>query len=269
MSQKIKTFESQLNRLVGVGQKLRLAIKLDCFEDKVKEQIIDELGVKDGEKLIGSLPDFRSAYQDWYSESLALVKQVLPDRYEDFKSHYQFPRVRKEITAVNYKVADYLQGLSRQRHGGNIIVDGSAAILEFEQQLNIVLAARNTLHSALINLTLILQADLYDSEVDSARALAKSGFLRAAGAICGVVLEKHLKQVCESHGITIRKKNPGISDLNQTLKEENAIDVPEWRFVQHLADIRNICDHAKDVEPTKDQVDDLIGGVNKVLKTVF
>ena len=72
------------------------------------------------------------------------------------------------------------------------ICDGSAAIPEFKQQLNIVKAARDVLDSTLIDLTSILQADLFDSELDSARALMKSGFFRLAGAICGVIIEKHL-----------------------------------------------------------------------------
>ncbi len=36
-----------------------------------------------------------------------------------------------------------------------------------------------------------------------------------------------------------------------------------------LADIRNVCDHKKEKEPTEQQVTDLIDGTNKVLKTVF
>ena len=114
-----------------------------------------------------------------------------------------------------------------------------------------------------------MQADLFDSEFDTARALAKSGFLRAAGAICGVIIEKHLLHVCKIHGIAIRKKNPGISDLNQALKDNGLVTVPQWRFNQHLADIRNLCDHAKGKEPIKDEIEDLMSGTEKVLKTIF
>jgi hypothetical protein len=35
-----------------------------------------------------------------------------------------------------------------------------------------------------------------------------------------------------------------------------------------LADIRNICDHNKQKEPTDTQVTDLIDGTEKILKTV-
>ena len=44
--------------------------------------------------------------------------------------------------------------------------------------------------------------------------------------------------------------------------------MPQWRFVQHLADIRNICDHDRGKEPQKDEIDDLLSGTSKVLKTI-
>ena len=111
-------------------------------------------------------------------------------------------------------------------------------------------------------------ADIFDSELDAAGALAKNKFARAAGAVAGVVLEKHLTQVCENHSVKLSKKSPVVSDLNDALKEANIIDVSQWRFVQHLADIRNLCVHNKQVEPTIAQVDDLLAGINKVIKTV-
>ena len=42
-----------------------------------------------------------------------------------------------------------------------------------------------------------------------------------------------------------------------------------WRFIQHLADLRNLCDHDRESEPTNAQVDELISGINKIIKTVF
>lgn len=270
MSEKMKKFESDLKRLIDKGVKLNNAMNYEFYREEFKRQLIKVMDKDEMEIYIKNLPDFTLEYQSWYSESLTLIKQVLPDRFEDFKSYYEFPRVRKEITAANYRIRDCLQGLQITRgYNEVVIVDGKSAIPIFVQQLNIVKSAKATLTSSLIELTSILQADLFDSEIDSARALAKSGFLRAAGAICGVVIEKHLKQTCNSHEITIRKKNPAISDLNQALKDNNSISVPQWRFIQHLADIRNICDHDKGKEPDKNEIDDLISGTDKVLKTIF
>jgi uncharacterized protein (UPF0332 family) len=99
--------------------------------------------------------------------------------------------------------------------------------------------------------------------------LNKKGFTRGAGAIAGVVLERHLKQVCKNHNITITKRNPTINDLNQLLKDNNIIEVPDWRFIQRLSDLRNLCDHDKEKEPTRGEVEELINGVEKIIKTVF
>ena len=270
MSEKMKKFESDLDRLINQGDLLNAAIQYEWDREEFVRQLRKVIDKDKIEPSIKNLPSFTSEYQSWYSEAHALIKQVLPDRLEDFKSYYEFPRVRKEITAANYRIRDCLQGLSITRGFDRVvIVDGKSAIPIFAQQLNIVKAAKATLASSLIELTSILQADLFDSEIESARALAKSGFLRAAGAICGVVIEKHLKQACNTHGITIRKKNPTISDLNQALKDKNSISIPQWRFIQHLADIRNICDHDKGKEPEKNEIDDLISGTDKVLKTIF
>lgn len=130
-------------------------------------------------------------------------------------------------------------------------------------------AANRRFESSLFEIRQLVQADLFDGEIGAARELQKNKFLRAAGAIAGVVLEKHLRQVCDDHNIKVLKKNPSIGDLNELLKAESVIDVPQWRFTSMLADIRNICDHNKQKEPTEQQVTDLIDGTDKVLKTVF
>ena len=96
-----------------------------------------------------------------------------------------------------------------------------------------------------MDLTAVLQADLFDSEIESAGALPRPGISGRLGAICGVILEKHLHHVCDIHNIKVAKKNPGISDLIHLLKDGSVIMVAQWLFIQSLADIRNLCDHAK------------------------
>ena len=94
------------------------------------------------------------------------------------------------------------------------------------------------------------------------------GFLRAAGAICGVIIEKHFAQVCNSRSIVLKKKDPTISDYNDAFKD-SIYDTIEWRRIQRLGDIRNLCDHNKGREPTKEEVEELIAGTDRVIKTIF
>ena len=122
--------------------------------------------------------------------------------------------------------------------------------------------------SVLANIEGELYAELQDSEVAVARQLAKVS-LRAAGALVGVVIEGHLQKVAFVHGVKITKKNPTIADLNDPLKAASVIETPAWRKISFLADLRNICSHKKDVEPTKEQVEELMQGAEWLMKNVF
>ena len=145
----------------------------------------------------------------------------------------------------------------------------SAVAMRFVNQLAILESVQARFESSLFDIRQLVQADLFDSELDAARELARRGFLRASGAVAGVVLEKHLGQVAANHGITTRKKNPTIGDFNDLLKDGGVLDIPSWRQVQRLGDVRNLCDHNKEREPTKDEVEELIDGVEKYTKTLF
>ena len=268
MSEKSEKFAGQLERLIEQGDLLLSAIQYDCYPERFEEQMQKTEGKEKADEYLRLLPNFRLEYQAWYSEATAVVKQVLPDRLSDFVAYYEYPRARKAITFENYMIKDYLQGLQRSRFEKEI-AGPSAAIPEFVQQLGIVKAAEKSLNSSLFEIRSILQADLFDSEIDSAEALAEAGFLRGAGAMCGVVIEKHLREVCDQHSIRVQKARPTISNLNDYLRKGDVLSVPQWRFIQHLADIRNACDHHRDREPTSDEIQDLVNGTRRVMKTVF
>ncbi len=135
-------------------------------------------------------------------------------------------------------------------------------------QMQILVSLSSRIDSVLQDVTGHLFAELQDSELDAATQLKKIS-RRAAGALAGVVLERHLQRAAKNHKISIRKKAPTISDLNDPLKQAGVYDVPIWRKIQLLADIRNLCSHQKSAEPTDEQVEELIAGVNSVIKSVF
>lgn len=271
MPSNLDRYKKDLHSLIARGDTLSSAIQAECFPKEFERAAKEKFGEKANE-LIKSLPSFREAYQAWYSEAKALVRQLLPDRLSDFVRHYEKPKPRRDLTNENYRIEDYLQGLSSTKTVGweeRKVVGPDAAVPQFQQQLAILKSVRTRFESSLFNIRQLVQADLFDSELEAASELAKNKFTRAAGALAGVVLERHLAEVCDNHSIKVAKKALVISDLNNALKDANVIDVAQWRFVQHLADIRNLCDHNKKTEPTAVQVDDLIAGVMKITKTVF
>ena len=160
---------------------------------------------------------------------------ALTDRLPDFIRHYEKPKSRKSITHENYTIEDFLHGLRVTRSIGEYeekIVGPESAILQFRQQLPILKSVNARFESSLFDIRRLVQADLFDSELDAAQELSKNKFIRAARALAGVVLEKHLGQVCENHNVKVAKKDPTISELNDALMKSQAIDLPQWRFVR-------------------------------------
>lgn len=255
---------NDLDILVKKGAKLQFGLYHE-LKDHYQEAI-DKLDAK--QKKIIQESTFKDKYNAWYNEALSLVRQLMPERLEDFVSFYKQPK-RKEITSLTYTISDYLLGVEIKNSWKEVIVDGTAVVSKFQQQFLIIEALKNRFISSLYDIKQLVQSDMMDSELDSAKLLLHNGFLRSAGAICGVVLEKHFSTICESRNLKIGKKNPSINDYNQKLKDEAIIDVPTWRHICLLGDIRNLCDHDKKQEPTAEQVNDLIVGTDKIIKTVF
>jgi hypothetical protein len=210
---------------------------------------------------------FEKEYQRWYTEACAFIHQILPNRMEEFNKLYEKDPKRKTISYGSLSIQDWLLSI-RIAH-----VDENKQLgiiyKRLETQLEIVKSAEARFNSSLFDIHQLIQADLFDHELDTARELLKKGFLRAAGAVAGVVLESHLGEVCRNHKVKVTKKNPSLGDLYDLLKKEEVIEVTTWRFIQHLADLRNLCDHNKDQEPTTEDVSELIKGVDKIAKTVF
>ena len=210
--------------------------------------------------------EFGLAYQMWYSRASKVVELLGQERLEEFTSYYQIDPKRKTLDAGNYVIQDYVKNIvpGIPRHFDTESVTRMRVI----NQLQILKSLESRIESILQDVTGHLLADIQDSELKIADQLRKVS-LRAAGALAGVILEGHLQRVTQNHNITIRKKSPTIADLNDPLKNKGVYDIPTWRKIQLLADIRNLCSHKKGREPTDDEVVELITGVNTVIKSIF
>lgn len=258
ISEQIK---KELSALINEG------IKILVVESEEKGGRVKRGEEDDAQK---PLPTIMS-YQSWYTRALPVVRQLIPERYQEFQGQYKLDKRKDtEISFLTYTISDYLIGLriTRGWEKEEVVNPLSAFTSKFQHQITILRSAQDRIDSVLADIQGVLQSELFDSELDAANELLKKGHLKAAGALAGVTLESHLAKISANHNLKL-SKNPTISDFNDELKNEGIYDVPNWRFIQRLGDIRNLCVHAKDRDPTKDEVDELIKGVEKVIKTLF
>jgi len=211
---------------------------------------------------------FQYDYQRWYTRALKTVSSLAPDRLAEFKAYYEIDPKRKALGYGTYVIQDCFKNVVPNKLHHPQFDSRERTLICFFNQLTILKAVAERVDSVLDNIEGELYAELQDSELVIARQLSKVS-LRAAGALVGVVIEGHLQKVADSKGVKVAKKNPTIADLNDPLKAASVIDTPTWRKISFLADLRNLCSHKKDVEPTGEQVDELIQGAEWLTKNVF
>ena len=159
MSTNLDKFKADLKKLIELGDLLLLSLEYDCHPTEFKQQ----LG-SDADRVVKALPKFEASYQRWYSEAKSLIRQLLPDRLDDFVRHYEKPKTRKEITYENYKIEDSLQGLKVTRTGGyesKVLVDHSAGIPQFRQQIAILKSVEQRFESSLFEIRQLVTANMF------------------------------------------------------------------------------------------------------------
>lgn len=248
---------------------------MDKREELKKELkgLIDEvskLSVLAVESKDTSILNFGTAYQSWYTRALKIVEALANDRLEEFISYYKIDPKRKERNAQNYVIQDFIMGMgAREDLYGKPLWDTNNAIaIKVYNQLQILQSLQTRIDSVLSDVQGSLLSELQDKELATAEELLKIN-VRAAGSLVGVILENHLQRVMQNHHITVSKKNPTISEMNNLLKSNGIYDLPTWKKVEYLGSIRNLCSHKKEREPKKEEVEEIIAGVNKVIKEVF
>lgn len=239
--------------------------RTEAITDEIKALIEDGVQLT---KLDENLALMAYKYEPWYTRALLVVRQVIPEREDDFRQAYKLDR-RKELTPETYTISDFLLGLE-ETDGEEAMIDSRGIyVSKMILQVAILKAALAAASSVLSDMRAELRAELMDEEMAAARALLEADHVRSAGVICGVILDAHLSAVAARHDVKLRKRQPDISDWNDALKESEIIDIPMWRLIQYLAGLWDICAHAQDREPTPDEIMDLIDGIEKVTREVF
>jgi hypothetical protein len=107
----------------------------------------------------------------------------------------------------------------------------------------------------------LIQADVFDNELEQAEELFSAGYLPAAAVIAGVVLETTLRQMCVDNGIGIGK----LDKMNADLAKAGVYNRLHQKQITALADIRNSAAHGNATAFTKDDVNNMIRDVRRFI----
>lgn len=246
--------QKELEKLINEGQELDIMFRYKAqrpFHFSEEEyNVIKKFNTKDF--------ILEKAYNSFYTRTLTVLSKILPDRIDEFKECYisHNPNIYYDISRYLLQVQCASLKSSYETY----------AIKQFERQLGFLDAARDLINTTIFNIENNIRHNIYTDELDSADYLLKSGYIRAAGSVAGVVLENHLKVVCKSISTISLDGSETLSKYNMLLKNE--IGDVLWGRVDAISRIRNLCDHAKDSEPTKKDVQFLINETREILQEI-
>jgi len=115
----------------------------------------------------------------------------------------------------------------------------------------------------LISFKQLVQAEVFDSELEQAQALLDNNYKNAAAVIAGTVLETAIKELCMQYKIDIEKKK--LSRLNDELAREGVYNVLQQKKITALADIRNNAAHGNYENFNSDDVKGMIQDIERFL----
>ncbi len=109
--------------------------------------------------------------------------------------------------------------------------------------------------------TSLVQAEVFDSELEQAQTLLDAGYKSPAAVVAGVVLETSLRELCDQHSIAHAK----LDKMNSDLAKAGVYNKLQQKRITALADIRNSAAHGKPEEFSEQDVKDMIRDVERFL----
>ncbi|RBO82666.1 DUF4145 domain-containing protein [Marinomonas aquiplantarum] len=107
----------------------------------------------------------------------------------------------------------------------------------------------------------LIQADVFDSELEQANELLNSGYKLASAVIAGVVLETALRDLCVRESILTGK----LDKMNADLTKKGVYNKLQQKRITALADIRNSAAHGKPNDFSENDVKNMIKDIEQFL----
>ena len=107
----------------------------------------------------------------------------------------------------------------------------------------------------------LVQAEVFDSELEQAKELLDNGYKLAAAVISGVVLETSLRDLCDANSIP----HANLNSMNAQLAKAGVYSKLQQKRITAIADIRNSATHGKPDEFSNSDVENMMRDVEAFL----
>ncbi|MFL0802024.1 MAG: hypothetical protein K6L80_16375 [Agarilytica sp.] len=111
----------------------------------------------------------------------------------------------------------------------------------------------------------IVQADVFDTELEQANELLQSGYFVAAAVVTGVVLETALRELCDRTNIPVGK----LDKMNADLAKAAVYSKVTQKQITAYAGIRNSAAHGNSSEFSKSDVEQMVPAVEQFLSLIL
>lgn len=126
----------------------------------------------------------------------------------------------------------------------------------------VLLAAKDDYEGGYLSkLKILVQSEVFDSELEQADELLASGYTVAAAVIAGVVLETGLREMCSDNSLPSGK----LDKMNADLAKAGIYNKLVQKQITALADIRNSAAHGHPEQFSSDDVRNMIRDVQRLL----
>ena len=190
---------------------------------------------------------------EWEARGEGLIKEYQPEKVEKFRSYGE---EIQQATALG---------------GGRITEESPKAVSNrtinaMDLQIGMIRGVLGKIEMEELRARREISARVSRDEIERAWSLFEDEFIRSAGVIAAVAVERELLTQCEeTEGVTEYNPNHGISRLAQTLYEADQISKTEWNDLKALASIRETCAHAED--PSKSAVRRLLSDSEEFIRS--
>lgn len=202
------------------------------------------------------------------AEQLQKTFQTATMKHSEFTGNYQHIESNL-ITNWSVKVKNLLSKICTAQSEQLIAFNEAEKLVNFDNNVErlkrmeaVFLAIKEDYEGGYLRSSRnLIQAEVFDTELEQASELLQGGYYTAAAVIAGVVLETSMRDLCIKNEIEIGNLNR----MNADLAKKEAYSKLLQKRITALSDIRNSAAHGRTENFTEEDVKSMIAEVQRIV----